>query len=134
MFRLPICPYCHTIFRYGDVKNNKENIIECYHCKNEFKKGRIKGYIILGLIITALAVTLNIIILNLTASFVTSIIPIMIVSIVAVILFMILTPFFTEYKRMENNEIKEIPSVNIAEQTNIKQKRSVKTRNRKTNK
>ena len=83
---------------------------------------------------TAAAVTLNIIILNMTASFITSIVPIIVVSITAVILFMILTPFFTGYKKLGNTEFIEIPSEKITDTDNKKVKRSVKTRNRKTNK
>lgn len=134
MFKLPVCPYCHTVYRYGDVKNNKENIIKCYHCKNKFKQSKIKGFLILGLILTVSAVTLNIIILNLTASFITSIVPVIAVSIAAVILFMILSPFFTGYVKIKNIEPIEIPSEKITEEINTKQKKSVKIRNRKTNK
>lgn len=102
MFKLPTCPYCNTIYRYRDVKNNNNiKVIKCYHCKNLIKKSKLKGYIVLGLILTALAVTVNILILNLTADFITSVVPITVISIATVILFMILSPYFTDYKKSQ---------------------------------
>ncbi len=133
MFKLPTCPYCNTIYRYRDVKNNNKKEIKCYHCKNIIRTSKIKGYIVSGVILTALAVAVNILILNLTADFITSVIPITIISIAAVIMFMILSPYFTDYKKVSGVSEKEIPSKPIAEQ-NGKMKRSVKARNRKANK
>ncbi len=133
MFKLPVCPYCNTVYSYKDVKNNRnKKIIKCYHCKNKFKKNNLKGYVVLALIIIILTVALNLVVLNLTADFITSIIPLMIISVFAVIIFIILTPFFSDYKKIKNIDIKEIPRELIAENpVNKKQKRSVKNRQRK---
>lgn len=135
MFRLPVCPYCKTVYSYKEVRKNKnEKIIECYHCKNNFRVSNIKGYAVLALIVATVAVTLNLIVLNLTADFISSIFPLVIISITAVLVFILFGPFFSEYKRIKNIEVKEIPKETIEEvntDKSRKQKRSVKTRQRK---
>lgn len=59
MFKLPTCPYCNTVYYYGEVvKSTKNKSMECYHCKKKFKvnkwKGRLMFYtvfiIVIGLI------------------------------------------------------------------------------------
>lgn len=110
MFKLPVCPYCKTVYSYKDVKNNRNNKeIECYHCKNKFKQIKISGFAVLAIILIISAVIINLIILNLTAKFITSIIPLMVVSIIAVLLFMLINPFFIKYKEIKNIKLKEIP-------------------------
>lgn len=133
MFKLPICPYCHTVYSYKDVKINKESIIKCYHCKNKFSQNKIKCFFILTIIIM-IAVAINIIILNSSGNLISSIIPVTIVSVTAVVLYMILTPYFTEYKKLKNIELREIPDTKITEEYKIKQKKSVKIKNKKNNK
>ena len=99
MFKLPVCPHCKTVYRYKEVKeNNKKKIIECYHCKKEFHNSRI-GIAVLAVIICVIAVLINIVILNRTADVLASIVPISIVSITAVIIFLLLIPFFISYKK-----------------------------------
>jgi NADH:ubiquinone oxidoreductase subunit K len=135
MFRLPVCPYCKTVYSYKEVRNNKnEKIIECYHCKNNFRVSNIKGYAVLPLIVATVAVTLNLIVLNLTADFISSIFPLVIISLTAALVFILFSPFFSGYKRIKNIEVKEIPKETIEEvntDKSRKQKRSVKTRQRK---
>ncbi len=104
MFKMPVCPYCHTVYRYGDVRKNKnKKIIECYHCKKYFNQKKYLGYAVLAVILVFIAVVINLIILNLTADFLTSIIPLIIVSVSAVIIFMIFNPFFVSYKKTKDN-------------------------------
>lgn len=134
MFMLPVCPYCKTVYGYGEVRKNKnKKIIQCYHCKNTIKQKLFPGCAVSAVIITTAAVILNLIILNMTAEFITSIIPIILISVTAVIIFMILIPFFTAYKKIKGIEEKEIPDIKITdEDVKIKQKRSVKIRNKKS--
>lgn len=134
MFKLPVCPYCKTVYSFSEVRKNKnKKIIKCYHCKNEFKQKIFPGYAVLAAILFAAAIVLNLTILNMTAEFITSIIPIIIISLTAVLLFMLLIPFFTGYKKVKGIEEKEIPEIKITDENiKIKQKRSVKTRNRKS--
>lgn len=45
---LPVCPYCNTIYRYGDVRRlifKKSEI--CYHCGKNFKISKKKLLIML---------------------------------------------------------------------------------------
>jgi hypothetical protein len=56
----------------------------------------------------------------------------MVISIIAVIIFILLTPFFSNYKKIKDIEYKEFPVVTISDDNvNKKQKRSVKNRQRK---
>lgn len=134
MFKLPVCPYCKTVYSFGDVRKNKrKKVIQCYHCKNMIKQARFPGYAVLAAVIFIAAIVLNLIILNMTAEFITSIIPIIIISLVAVILFLILSPFFIGYKKVMGIDEKEIPELKITdEDIKLKQKRSVKIRNKKS--
>ena len=136
MFKLPVCPYCKTVYSYKEVRKNKNGkAIECYHCKNKFRVSNIKGYAVLALIVVTIAVTLNLIVLNLTADFISSIMPLVLISLAAVLVFIIFSPFFSGYKKINDIEVKEIPKETIEEVNTdnkiIKQKRSVKTRQRK---
>lgn len=57
MIKLPVCPHCHTVFRYGDVKRimYKRNI-ECYHCGKKFKVSRIKLLLLLLMVAVIAAI------------------------------------------------------------------------------
>lgn len=99
MFKLPVCPYCKTVYRYKDVKkNSKKSVIKCYHCKQEFKNSR-KGFVVLALIVIIAAVLLNVFILNITSDNFMSVVPIAFVSIGAVLIGLLLAPFFIKYKK-----------------------------------
>ena len=56
MFKLPVCPYCHTVYRYKDVlrvMKKKQN--ECYNCGKTMKISK-KGYwkiLVIALILSA---------------------------------------------------------------------------------
>ncbi len=58
MFKLPVCPYCHTVYRYGDVRrvmNKKQH--ECYNCGKIIKISK-KGYwiiIVIALLLSAVS-------------------------------------------------------------------------------
>ena len=129
MFKLPVCPYCHTVYGIEEVrKNKKKEIIKCYHCENKFKNARVKGYLVLAFIITFSAVIVNTVILNLTADIISSVLPILAVSFTAVLLFALFSPYFIKYKKIKNSEIKEIPSEKIIIEPSGKQKRSARKR------
>lgn len=99
MFKLPVCPYCHTVYSYDDVrKNRKKKSIKCYHCNKEFIQSKIKGFTYLIILITFTAVIINVLILSLMSDIINSAVPIFVVSVFEVILAFILTPFFTTYK------------------------------------
>lgn len=98
MFQLPVCPYCHTVYHYKEVrktKNNKQQI--CYHCGKEFNIKKFPGILILWLIVIFSAVLLNVAVLMIMPVF--NIIPLIAISFIAVILGLIFVPYFTAYKR-----------------------------------
>ena len=99
MFKLPVCPHCKTVYRYKEVKeNNKKKTIECYHCKKEFHNSRA-GIAVLAVVVCIIAIIINIIILNCSSGLISSVVPISIVSIIAVIIGMLMIPFFISYKK-----------------------------------
>ena len=99
MFRLPVCPHCHTVYHYGDVRKNKnEKVIQCYHCKKSFVQKR-KGLSVLFAIVLLAAVIINILILSHAEELLSSIMPISIVSIIAVILAILFAPYFITYRK-----------------------------------
>ena len=103
MFRLPVCPHCKTVYRYKEVKeNNRKKVIQCYHCKKEFRNSRA-GIIVLALIVCVAAALINVFILNITSDNFVSIIPISVISVIAVLIGMVLVPFFISYKKPKDN-------------------------------
>lgn len=104
MFRLPVCPHCHTVYSYKDVKsviNKKEQ--ECYHCKKKFIISR-KGLWLLILIAVLLSVAVNILTMiifhNATA------IVIYIITVIIIIAGFFARPFFITFKSDESIEKK----------------------------
>lgn len=99
MFKLPVCPHCKTVYGYKEVnENKKKKVIKCYHCKKEFHNSRT-GIAVLAAIVLVIAIVLNIIILNSSSENFFCIIPMAIISITAVIIGMLLIPFFINYKK-----------------------------------
>ncbi len=96
MFKLPECPYCHTIYRYGDVRKTVYKSEEkCYHCKKSFKVSKIK-ILILFLIIAFITAILNIFQLYMIEGL--TFIGIIITNVVVVTLGIFLIPYFIGYK------------------------------------
>lgn len=106
MFKLPVCPYCHTVYRYNRVRKIelKEKNKVCYHCKKEFKIERIKGFLVLGAVVFVLAVATNLFLLN---SLETPDLTMPIVfTLIYVIIGLICIPFFINFKKAEKKETK----------------------------
>jgi uncharacterized protein YacL len=99
MLKLPICPYCHTVYGYREVLKNKNKISVCYHCKKKFKQSKIKGYSCLTILGLFVAVLINFFILNIVDDILVSIVPIFITSILVVILCFLLSPYFVTYRK-----------------------------------
>lgn len=99
ILRLPICPYCHALTRYGDVKRTTHNkIIKCHNCKKNYQVSYLKGRIILILIVSIALIVINIFLLKQTAGITLPFLAIgdAIVILVAVFLF----PFTVKYKEL----------------------------------
>lgn len=104
MFKLPVCPYCHTIYRYNKVRkiDRKEKTLVCYHCKKEFKVKRLRGMVVLGAIILLLAVGTNLVILNNLEGL--NFTPLIVSTVAYVILGFIFVPFFIDFRKIKKTE------------------------------
>lgn len=101
MFRLPVCPHCHTVYHYRDVRRIKSKKEEkCYHCGKSFKVSKL-GYIVLFLITAVLTVVINLLILNSMPDIRGSMALIVIISLIAVTAALIFTPYFILFKRSD---------------------------------
>lgn len=97
MFGLPVCPHCHTVYRYGDVKKALKNKQEkCYHCKNDFKVTK-SGIWVLLLIIFVLGIALNVFQLSVFENI--NFAAIFITNIVLILLAVLFLPFFVGFKK-----------------------------------
>ncbi len=104
MFRLPVCPHCHTVYHYGDVRKNKDKkVIQCYHCKKNFIQSR-KGFIVLFAVAAAAAVIINTVVLSVSDDIRGSIVTVSSVSVIAVVLAIIFAPYFIIYKKEINKD------------------------------
>lgn len=101
MFKLPTCPYCNTVYRYGDVRKIQYHKgHKCYHCKKDFKISR-KGVWLLLLIVTVAAVFINVFQLYATPSL--NFFLLMAVDIITVLIGFFLIPFFINFKQIPHN-------------------------------
>lgn len=67
IFKLPICPYCHAVTRYGDVKRTAhDKIRKCHHCSKNYRVSYLKGRIILLSIVCVALIIINIFLLKQT--------------------------------------------------------------------
>lgn len=96
MFKLPTCPHCNTIYRYGDVKTTiSEKSHKCYNCKKSFKVSK-KGILVLLLLLIMFGITVNLAQLNIFTNI--NFIALTVTNIVIVIAFLIFIPFFISFK------------------------------------
>ena len=74
MFKLPVCPYCDTVYRYSDVwkeirrqsqmSKNREADNGCYHCHRCFKISWMPGGILLMILWIACSIGTNLLLLS----------------------------------------------------------------------
>ena len=96
MLKLPDCPYCHTIYRYGDVRKTiNKNEEKCYHCKKNFKISKIK-ILILFLIIALITAILNIFQLYMIEGL--TFIGLIVTNVITLTIGIFLIPYFIKYK------------------------------------
>ena len=106
MFRLPVCPHCGTVYRYKDTKDaiRKKNNT-CYHCKKEFR-ARIFPYLLVGALIPlVLCIGMNIFLLTRMENL--QLIPLFAVTLLCLLIIYLIIPFFTKFKKSENQNKKE---------------------------
>lgn len=101
MFQLPVCPYCHTVYRYKEVRKTKdEKMQKCYHCHKTFSISKFPGFLVLWLLVVISAVLLNIAVLLIMPAF--NVIPLLVISFIAILLGLVFIPYFVKYKKIEN--------------------------------
>ena len=97
MFKLPVCPYCKTIYRYKDVKKEAvKKECTCYNCGKKFRVSK-KKILILFLIIALITAIFDVLALYIVAG--TSFIGLIILNIIAVTAGFFLIPYFVEFKK-----------------------------------
>lgn len=63
--KLPVCPYCNAIYRYGEVKNlSKYKNVKCRHCKKIFKVSYKKRRAVYLTVFCIFLILLNILFYN----------------------------------------------------------------------
>ncbi|MCQ2514557.1 MAG: hypothetical protein MJ089_05660 [Ruminococcus sp.] len=102
--KLPVCPYCHTVYRYGDVKGElSKKKHNCYNCKNKFKIS-VKAVVMLFVVIEIICAFTDIGELFLIKSI--SFPAIMITNIVINLVGIILIPYFVVFRAEKGGEIR----------------------------
>ena len=106
MFRLPVCPHCKTVYRYGDIKKQmikKEGT--CYHCKKRFKIKRFPGILVLLAIIVLLCVVINILLLTKAVSLdILTMLIMFSITIIFLVAGYFLLPFFVSFRKAEKEK------------------------------
>lgn len=53
--RLPVCPYCHTVYHYQEAAKLKGKTETCYHCRKTFRiRKRGPQWLFLGMVAAGL--------------------------------------------------------------------------------
>jgi len=113
MFRLPTCPQCGTIYRYGDIvrilrqnifkgRRNTDRAEECYHCQAKFRVKYLPGILILTALWAALSIGTNLLLLSRMTQL--NLIAMFLMTIVYMILAIVLVPFFVRFQRCEKKK------------------------------
>lgn len=70
MLSLPICPYCHTVYSYKEVKIiTKKEKEKCYNCNKTFGVSSKKGKWLLILIVVIILIIINTFVIFTSKSF-----------------------------------------------------------------
>ncbi len=97
MFKLPVCPYCNTIYRYKDVgKNSKHKECVCYHCGKKFRVSK-KKFLILFLEIALICAIFDVISLYTVARM--SFGELFAANVIFMFVGLFLRPFFIKFKK-----------------------------------
>ena len=98
------CPYCHTVYRYSDLRKLKNaKTKECYHCKKTFQISKrsvwslAAGILIIYSIINGVAIGL----MNTINIF-----PLFIMNLIPAFAALLLYPYYLEFKKSDKKDIK----------------------------
>lgn len=99
MLKLPVCPYCNTVYYYGEVlKSTKNKSMECYHCKRKFKINKWKGRLIFYAVLVPIVGLIDVLMLCLTNMKTSK--PMIAFTVIIVALSLLLLPFTVRYKKI----------------------------------
>lgn len=102
MFKLPTCPYCNTVYRYGDTKKSlKEKNHKCYHCNKNFKISK-NGMFALFIMMAVISFIINIIELKIFINI--NFLVMAATNVVIILVFLFFVPYFIKYKKVENTD------------------------------
>ncbi len=102
MLKLPVCPHCHTVYTYSEVRKiAKEKSHICYHCKNEFKASKMPC-IVLVLVLLVLAVSVNVGVLYMTPSL--NFYVLMAINIIFILIAVAFYPLFVAFKKLKEKQ------------------------------
>lgn len=100
MLKLPTCPYCNAIYRYGDVrKRTHQKNVKCYNCERQFRVFYIKGRLIVLLVAIVLMIIINLLIFNFLKGI--TILGCFVITAVFIGLAILIFPFTVKYKITE---------------------------------
>lgn len=97
--KLPVCPHCHTVYRYGEVRRlllQKE--ASCYHCQKRFHIKKMRCLLLL-LIWAAVCVAVDILSLIWIGNI--TLIGIFITNVILAVPAILLTPYFIRFTENE---------------------------------
>lgn len=121
MLKLPVCPYCHAVNSYNDVrKSAKVKAKRCHHCNAMYRVSYLSGRIILLIIAGIILAAFNLLILYTSQGLNLQLM--LIVTAMGVTLAVMLFPFTVRYKRMSREEIKKYKKKQKIGQLKIKKK------------
>jgi len=102
MLKLPICPHCHTVYGYREVKKIvKEKSHTCYHCKNEFRASK-RPCLVLILILFVIAVAANVGVLYMSPNL--NFYALVGINVIFILLFIALYPLFVSFKDIKKGK------------------------------
>lgn len=105
MLKLPICPYCHTVYSYSEVRKIAgEKSHTCYHCKKQFKASK-KPCVVLVLVLLVLAVAANVGVLYMAPNL--NFYVLVGINVFFILLFIALYPLFIAFKDTEKKQKKQ---------------------------
>ncbi len=57
MLKLPVCPHCHAVYSYKEVRDMKQGSMLCYHCKKKFSVNKkLTRFIFLAVVCAVLII------------------------------------------------------------------------------
>ncbi len=100
MLKLPVCPYCNTVYRYKEVYLLKGSEYNCYHCKKKFRISRI-GRIIPIIIIAAVLVGVNLFIFHTSKDL--NLVPVVIIDVLGIMAAFVMFPLTVRFIPEKND-------------------------------